>query len=423
MRRLRTSGLQFLLALMLSLALWTFVSFTQNPSEVRAVDVPVNVVGPPTGLVVVDPATGIPLEPRLETSVQVTVPQSDVRLVQAENFSATADLTGLSAGEHTVEIEVDAPGGVRLSRYEPSTFRVKLVTQAARTFPVQIEERNRPAFLFDLKPINSPLQQATVTGPEDLLSRVTRVILPVDVAGRSTTFTETVTLEAVDNNEATVPGVTITPERAQVTVPIEPRVNVQRVSVLPKITGQPAPGYTNERGSERIDWNPKYVELIAPFEITGTLQTEEIDLTGRTESFTQTVELADLDPSVTLLTTDTIRVTVPVVPFETPSLGPVFVPVAPKNLGPELQATSQPLGFTVTARGTANQFKQLESNPVEAIVDLRGYGPGIHTLPVTVQLPGGLQVVGELPQVTVTITATVPTPSVPPPTPTPGPGG
>ena len=69
MKRLRTSGLQFLLALLLSLALWTFVSFTQNPSIARAVDVEVDVVGPSTGLVVVDPATGFPLEPSLESIV------------------------------------------------------------------------------------------------------------------------------------------------------------------------------------------------------------------------------------------------------------------------------------------------------------------------------------------------------------------
>ncbi len=418
MKRLRTSGLQFLLALMLSLALWTFVSFTQNPSTVRAVNVEVDVVGPSTGLVVVDPATGIPLEPNLEANVQVTVPQSDVGLVQPGNFSAAADLAGLGPGEHTVAIEIDPPSGVRVSRFEPSSLQVKLVPQASRTFPVTVATRNRPAFLFDLRPINVALQQATVTGPEELLARVTHVIAPIDVAGRSTTFTETVPLEAVDSNDASVPGVTITPASTAVTVPIEPRVNVQRVSVLPRIIGQPAPGYTNERGNERIDWNPKYVELIAPFPVTGTLETEPIELTGRTESFTQTVTLKDLDPSITLLTTNLITVTVPVVPFQTPSLGPVFVPVTPINVGPELQATTQPLGFTITARGTADQFKQLESNPVQAVVDLRGYGPGTFTLPATVKLPGGLQVVGELPQVTVTIT-----PTAPPPTPTAAQGG
>ncbi len=418
MRRLRTSGLQFLLALMLSLALWTFVSFTGNPTEEREVDVPVTVVEPPEGLVVVDPDTGLPLQPRLTTTVQVAVPRSDVANVRVENFSATADLSQLDVGDQTVQIEIDPPAGARVRRHQPTTLSVRVVPQASGTFPVTISTRNRPAFLFEARDITVALKQATATGPQQLLERVARISVQIDLEGRTATFTDDFTLQAVDVAGAVVPGIEITPASTQVTVPIRPRVNVQRVSVLPRIVGQPAAGYTNERGDDRIDWNPKYVELIAPFEITGTLTTEPIELTGRTESFTQTVQLDDIDPSITLLTSNLITVTVPVVPFQTPSLGPVFVPVNVTNLGADLQWTAQPLGLTVNARGTADQFKQLENNPVQALVDVRGLGPGTYILPAIVRLPGGLQIVGEQPQVTVTLTAVPSTP-----TPTAGTGG
>ncbi len=418
MRRIRTSGLQFLLALMLSLALWTFVSFTQNPTQERVVDVPVTVAEPPGGLVVVDQETGLPLQPRLTANVRVSIPRSDVDNVQVENFSAMADLSQLDVGDHTVPIEIDPPRGARVRRYEPATLEVRIVPQATRRFPVAVTTRNRPAFLFEAFNIDTTLEEATASGPQQLLDRVDRIIVPIDLEGRTETFTDDFALQAVDATGTEVPGIEVTPERTRVTVPIRPRVNVQRVSVLPRIVGQPAPGYTNERGNERIDWNPKYVELIAPFEITSTLTTDPIELTGRTESFTQTVQLADIDPSITLLSSNLITVTVPVVPFQTPSLGPVFVPVAVTNLGADLQWSAQPLGLTVNARGTAEQFKQLESNPVTALVDVRGLGPGTYTLPAQVQLPGGLQIVGEQPQVTVTLTAIPSTP-----TPTTEPGG
>lgn len=411
MRRLRTSGLQFLLALMLSLALWTFVSFTQNPTEDRVVDVPVDVVEPQEGLVVVDGGSGLPLQPRITANVQVAVPRSDVNDVRVENFSATADLSQLDVGDHTVEIAIDPPRGARVRRYTPTTLSVRIVPEASRTLPVAVVTRNRPAFLFEAHDVRAALTEATATGPQQLLERVARIIVPVDLEGRTATFSDNYELQAVDAEGTPIPGVEISPQRARVTIPIRPRVNVQRVSVLPRIVGQPAPGYTNERGNERIDWNPKYVELIAPFEITGTLTTEQIELTGRTESFTETVQLDDIDPSITLLTSNVITVTVPVVPFQTPSLGPVFVPVNVTNLGADLQWSAQPLGLTINARGTAEQFKQLVNNPVQALVDVRGLGPGTYYLAATVQLPGGLQIVGEQPQVTVTLTAIPSTPT------------
>ncbi len=412
MRRLRTTGLQFLLALMLSLSLWTFVSFTQNPSQVRPYNVSVNVVPPPEGLIAVSPETGLPLQGELIAEIDASVASVDADTIGDASFTATADLSEYDQGDHVVPIEVDPPTGVRVRRQQPPALSVRLVPQGAQNFPVEIAPRNRPAFLFEPGTISVALNQAMATGPRNLLERVERIVVPIDLEGRTATFTDEVVLEAVDANNAVVQGIMIAPNRTRVTVPIAPRANVQRVSVLPRFIGQPAPGYTTERDDQRIDWNPKYVDLIAPVEITGTLETEPITLTGRTEPFTQTVKLADLDdPSITLLTSDTITVTVPIVPFQTPSLGSVFAPVSIVNLGQDLQETHQPLGFTVTLRGTADQFKQLETQPVQAVVDVRGLGPGTYLLAAVVELPRGLQIVDGQPQVTVTITAVAPSPA------------
>jgi YbbR domain-containing protein len=397
---------------MLSLSLWTFVSFTQNPTEVRPFSVPVDVVPPPEGLIAVNPETELPLRGELTTEIDASVATVDASTIRDTNFRATLNLNEYGEGDHLVPITVTPPTGVRVRRQQPTTLNVRIVQQATREFSVEKENRNRPAFLFEPGDVTLPLKQVTATGPRNLLERVQRVIVPINLEGRTATFTDEVVLEAVDANGAVVQGITIIPERTRVTVPIAPRANVQRVSVLPRFIGQPAPGYTTEGENQRIDWNPKYVDLIAPVEITGTLETEPITLTGRTEPFTQTVQLADLDdPSITLLTPSTITVTVPIAPFQTPSLGPVFVPVSIVNLGPDLQETHQPLGFTITARGTADQFKQLETQPVQAIVDVRGLGPGTYPLAAVVELPSGLQIVSGQPQVTVTITAVAPTPT------------
>jgi YbbR domain-containing protein len=245
-----------------------------------------------------------------------------------------------------------------------------------------------------------------------LMARVNRVIAPIELQGRTTSFSPDIQLLAVDENGEPVPGIKLTPDHVKANVQIESRVEVQRASVLPRFTGQPAPGYT----TERIDWTPKFVEIIASQAITVPLETEPIDLTGRTESFTQTVRVINPEGVRARLLNERVTVSVPVVPFQIPSNVPLFVPVSPTKLGPDLQVTAEPPSLTITVSGTFDQLSQLATATVQATVDLSGLGPGTYQLPAEIQLPPGLLIGGEPPQVTVTITPKSPGEGTPAPT-------
>lgn len=407
MRRIRTSSLQFLLALVLSLALWTFVSFTKNPTELKTFVVPITIVQPSAGLIVVDPATGAPFNGPVTTSVQVSGPQVDVDQLRPDNFTATADLSGLNAGEQTVPISITPVRGVRIRSYTPEALRVQLEQRISKTYNVQPVTQGRLPFLFENKSTLVANKSAVVTGSPDLLAQVARVIVTIDLQNRTQTYSEQKDLVPVDGTGKPVVGVTVDPAQTSVTVSVTPRVEVQRVAVEPQTTGFAAPGYT----TERIDWTPRYVDIIASVEITGSLRTEPIDLTDRTESFTQTVRLVDIDETIQLLGSDLVTVTIPIVPIQIPANYPLFVPVTPINIGPGLQATAQPPSLTILAKGTFEQLQQLENATVQATLDLNGYGPGTYTLPVTIDLPPGLQIVGDQPEATVTITALPPPPT------------
>lgn len=402
MRRLGEFGLQFLLALVLALALWTFVSFSLNPSLLRAVVVPVRVIAPPDDLIMVDPNTGLPISPTISTTIDISGPQSDVNLVAETRFNATLDVSQLDGGAHRVPITVSGPRNVRIRSHSPEALNVVLSERAERELTVEVVPSGQLPFLFQNKPPTTSVERVLVSGPADLLARVTSVVAPVELQGRTTSFSAQQTLQALDQRGNPVPGVTLEPSQTTVAVSIAPRVEVQRVSVVPQIIGQPGPGYR----SDRIDWNPKYVDVIASYEVTATLTTRAIDLTGRTEGFTTTVDLDVSDSTITVLTPGPIGVTVPIVPFEIPYNSSLFVQVIQTNLGLNLQATTQPLGLTINVSGTAQQFNQLANATVQAVVDLSGRGPGTYTLPVQVDLPPGLQLVGNPPEVTVTISPT-----------------
>jgi YbbR domain-containing protein len=385
---------------MLSLALWTFVSFTGNPTEQETFEVPVVVTSPNDGLILVDPATGEPTETKINTRVQVTGPQYNLNELSPESFTATADLSSFQEGLHSVQIHVKHPDSVRLRTVNPATVQVQLVPLETQTLAVAREIQGQLPFLFELEGISIATDQVVASGPQELMARVDRVIVPIELQGRTTSFSPDIQLVAVDENSEAVPGIKLTPDHVKVNVQIQSRVEVQRASVLPRFTGQPAPGYT----TERIDWTPKFVEIIASQAITTPLETEPIDLAGRTETFTETVRVIKPEGVQSRLLNDQVTVTVPIVPFQIPSNVPLFVPVSPTRLGPDLQVTADPPSLTITVSGTFDQLSQLANATVQATVDLSGLGPGTHQLRAEIQLPPGLQIVGDPPQVTVSIT-------------------
>jgi YbbR domain-containing protein len=397
--RLRTVSLQFLLALVLSLALWTFVSFSANPTIQQMLSVPVSFTPPPDNLIIVDPATGEPITPQIIASLDVVGPQREFDEEPAARFRALVDLTGLNAGLHALPVQVSGPRPLRVRRVEPSTVSVRLTREVTRTLDVELIQRNEPPFLYRVEDITAAAQQAVASGPEELMARVTHVIVPIDLSGRTTGFTEEVALVAVDSEERPVPGITLTPTRTNVSAVIAARVDTQRVPVAPRIINSPAPGYV----PEDPDWSPRYVDVVSPARLEAAIETEPIDLSGRTESFTQTVRLINPDPSITRLLTDTVTVSVPIVPFQLPATVPWFVVVTPVNARPETPPQVQPSGLTITISGTSDQLRQLVTTSPQATVDVAGLGPGTYTLPVNVDLPPGLRLVGERPEVTVVI--------------------
>lgn len=418
MRR-RVAILQWVLSLVLALALWTFVSFTQNPTVDRSVEVPISLSDLPNGLVVVD-QTGVPDQILQVLDVQISGPRATLDTLAPGEVQATLDLRELGAGTHDIPIDVRVPSGVRVRAQQPSSLSVRLEPSATATFPITQTVLNQPPFsTLETNAVEVAAAQATVSGPQALVARVIAVRLPIDVQGRLQSYSATLPLEAVDANGALVPDITLSPSSTNVAVRIEPRVNVQQVSIVPQFVGRPADSYV----VERFDWTPKSVDVIAPVVITSTLQTEPITLTGRTESFTQTVPLVDVDGVVTRLENNLVTIDVQIGALVVTSNTPLLIPtVDVENVAPGVRVETPPTGLRVTVSGSYQQFNQLAGTTVRAVVDVQGLGPGTYTLPVDIELPQGVRVVSEPPYVTITLVANAPpTPTaVPQATPTGG---
>ena len=419
MKRQRVVWLQFVLSLVLALALWTFVSFTQNPTQERTYQVPIQVRSLQPGYVIVDPSSGQPSGVGEIVYVLASGPVDDLNRTSASDFRATVDLGSLGEGTHQVPVRVQSPTNLRIRNSFPNMITVRLEPQATKRFTIEHDLVGQPPFAALDDEIQVATDEVIVRGPHDLVERVAEVRLRIDLQGRLQGFSDSLPLEPVDENGEVVQGVSVTPNTTDVTVRLEPRLSAQRVSVVPQLVGDVPSGYV----VRRYDWTPKSVEVLTPVVISSTLQTEPITLTNRTESFTQTVRLLDIGGTDAQLTSNEVTVFVDIAPFGVASNTPLFIPtITAQNVGSGLSASIETNNLTIRVSGTYQELSQLAGAQIEATVDVAGLGPGTYTLPVEINLPEGIRIVGDPPTATVTLTsnatatATAPTPANPPPT-------
>ncbi len=393
MTRLRIYGAQFVLGLVLALTLWTYVSFTTNPNSTRMITTPVRVVGLQPGLTIVNTGTGIPESKEISTTLTISGPEDDIGDLTSADFEASLNLDAVGPGVADVPINVEGPDAVRVRSKSPSQVTLRLARELTATVPITIDVQGQAPFSVDVGELTQGAQEAVVRGPEDLVQRVVAARAEVNLQGQTVDLETTLELQPVDAAGDPVEGVTVEPERVAVRVPIVAQFDdVQQVSVVPALDGQPAPGYA----VGAINWHPKIVQVIAPDIVTGTVSTEKIDLTGRSSGITTTVGLQGLPNVITRPEDLEVMVSVEIVPIVVPSQLPLLVPVSPINLGEGLSApAAEPASVQITLAGPFEQLSQLANTPgvVTATVDLQGLGPGTYNLPVEIQAPPGLRIV------------------------------
>jgi YbbR domain-containing protein len=416
MNRMRIQGAQFGLAVLLALTLWTYVSFTTNPNTTRQMTVPVDIIGRPEGLIIVNPETGI-AESNFSaiTTLDLSGPKQVVDQLSPAQVDAKANLENLQPGPNRVRIDVNVPGSIQIRGKTPAELTISAARELARTVPISVTAEGQPPFSYTPGDINQGARETVVRGPEDLVRRTSAAVAQVNLQGQTSNISTTLRLKPVDANGDVIQGVSITPERVSVQVAIVARVQSRQVSVVPDLAGQPAPGYA----LGGVDWDPKIIDVLTSGAITSTVHTEPITLTGLTSSITRTVGLEPLSNVITQPPVVRVRVRVSIVPINVSSQLPIIVTVSPEGIGAGLTATADPTALRLVLAGSYESLDRLASGKaqVTATVDLFGLSPGTFDLPVKISTPDGLRVISPAnPRVRVQIRA-LPTPT-PQPTPT-----
>jgi YbbR domain-containing protein len=386
------------LAFLLAVIIWATAIRSADPMETELIQIPVEVAGKPAdGLI----TSGVP------EIVQVAVngPMSSLAELEEDNFSAVIDLSDVPFGEREVPIQIAFEHDlVEITSQFPATALITMEQIVSREIPVVVDIRGEVARGHSQENPNVEPTVIQVTGPASRVDQLAeaRVTVLLDNTREEINVSRRPTFYDVQGNVASVNGLTLSDDEVEVIVPVSELAGFAEKPITVDWVGDPAPGYrllnvSVEPDSVLVTGRPTQLDSLS------RLETEPIDISGLTETFSDQVALA-LPEGVTLEESQPVFVTIEIEPISSTSI----VRKAPeiRALTEGLTATLVPEEVRVFLFGPLPVLDSLNEDDVRVTLDLLNLEVGTHRLePIVVVSANNVEFRSIQPQfVTVMIT-------------------
>ncbi len=366
------------LALVLAVAVWVSAVTGADPDEVRTYPraVPLKVEGQDPGLVIIGSVPeNINITLRAPRSVWDKLSSAD------DPISAVIDLSGLSAGEHTLEVQIQqirvVP--VQVISIFPQSVSLNLQTLATKTFPISLAIRGEVAVGFKAGTPEMDISEITLSGPAPLIAEVKRIQADLSIAGLRQDVQTSFPLRILNDSGLAINGLTPSPENVQVHIPITQQGGYRDIAVKVVVRGQVAGGYrlTNISVFPPIltvySNEPQLVE-----DLPGFVETEPLNLDGASDEIDTHLGL-NLPNGISVVGDQTVQVGVGISAIEgSLSLNNMKVEVI--GLVDGLDALISPETVDVILTGPLPLLDKLSAGDVKIIVDVTGLEAGVHQL-------------------------------------------
>ncbi len=399
---------------MVALIVWYAASATQNPvRESRFGEAIPIALTPDAGFITVTRShSSATVTLRALTSFWGNVQRDDLRL--------SADLRGLGEGVHTVPLVgiIKGLSGGTITRIQPEQITVELAARGEKIANVAV-------FFTSEAPVGytaaaQPAQAAVrVAGAKAKVDQVHSVQARVSLVDQRLSFTKSVPLIALDQDNKPVTEVELIPPEVTVEVTVRQRADVTELTVDPQfIPGTLRPGYLRPNYS----WQPLRIfvrgDPAAIAALKGVAPTEPIDLSGRRETFSQVVKVV-LPEGIVMPDPTDITVTVVIEPV---MLSREFaeIPVVAQGLDPADYAISfTPERVRVIVTGAQTAVNGLAADDIRVFAPLSGLTAGTHTVTLQASIsqaeikPEDVRILTETVEVIITMRTPTPTPLTP----------
>lgn len=370
-------------SLALSLSVWIAAVTAADPDEQRLFNraVAIEIVGQESNLVIVG---------NLPQSVQVTLraPRSVWGQMEAEEtpLRAIVDLSGMSAGEHVVSIQVQvSEQPVRIVSAFPASISVTLEPLETRTLPINLTLNGQPATGYKAGEALLSPKQVVVSGAKSLVDQVSRARVVVNLNGTRESVNQSLDVQILNGNNQIVNGLTVTPSSALVTLPVSQQGGYRDVAVKVMVHGQVANGYL----LTKLQVFPPIITVYSTDpalvnDLPGVVETQPLELRGASEDIATRLALI-LPEGVSVVGEQNVQVQVGIDPIQS-NLTLSRIKVEAVGLAEGLTVQVSPIEVDVILSGPAPLLDLLLLQDIRVIIDVTGLAPGTYQLSPRVEI-------------------------------------
>ncbi len=339
-------------------------------------------------------------------SFRVTAKRSVIEDLSNKDFTATADMKYLTE-DNTVPIDIVA------------NSHASAITMSAKTYflALEIGDTTTERFVVSGKTSGDPAEGAavdsvevtpnviTVTGPEEVVSKISKVEAVCDISGLSDDITDTVVPKFLDAKGNKVDTSNLTLNASTVTV----SVTMDSTKTVP-ISVQTSGTLSSGLELDEITTDPEKIAIKGDASILNditeiTIPSSVINLSTITSDMSTTVDITSYLPDgVTLQdsvenTQVTIAVTLEKEVSQSISVSTGNLTI--RNLSKELKGTFDDSSISVTVSGNETALSAVDTSTITGSVDASGLTAGTYNLEVTLSTPDGVSAAAVTAKVTI----------------------
>lgn len=348
-------------------------------------------------------------------SVTISAKRSINDLLGRDNIKATADLSELDMNKGTVRIRLET------NKYNDKIEAIKGKTD---TLLVSIEELQKKQFAIVSQVNGEPVEGyvigdtsldqnvVTVQGPESVVSQIDKAVVEASVAGMSTSISTTSAIRYYDKEGNVLDAKRLSGNISSINLKVDV-LNTKTLGFRFNTSGELADGYaiagdiTADIKELTIAGKTAALASMSAINIPATA----IDLTGKKETFTQTLDINKILPdNISIIDKDfegKIEVTVPIEKLSKKDVTIFKSDIRLNDYDKDalnISFAGTETGYLLTVRGLEKDLKSLSATDIKGAISISDYmeekgisqlETGIYDFPVTFTLPQGLKTAKE----------------------------
>lgn len=393
-----------IIALFFALFLWVIVVNIDNPIKRGTfADVPVTIINDD---IITQEGNVYQVVGEQKVNVVISAKRKTLQSISKSSIIATADIKAMDLDTGLVPIKISLNGYTNDS-YEsaeavPRNLQIKTEKTGKKVLSLTVSSSGEPRDGYVFGDMTVHPEKITITGSESKIAQVESAVAKINVAGLSRDAEVTAELFLYDSDGNSVDQSQLSNNLGEEGITVSVQVFEKKtVSVSCKISGEPAEGYKVSRYVSE----PEGVQICGPSSVISkvtqiAIPDTELNIEGESEKIEKTIDITPYLPEGTKLVDENggnVLVTVVIEPEGTRTIEFLVSSIKINNLDEKLKVTYEPDAEIILRFKGEDQLLDVLDVRNSVSVDMKNCTrPGTYSIPVSVDVPEGIQLMEDV---------------------------